>query len=194
MTATQRVRDRSTPPTDDVLLRAIAEGDLGSLGELYDRHVRSMWRAVERTLGSANDAGDVVHTVFLKLPRIARSYDGRADARGWLVGISVRLALRHRRGVGRFLRVLSGIAQMEGKRAPVSPEAQASDRQDLRRFEVAFEKLAPKKRAVFNLVEMEGLSTDEASRALGVPPATVRTRLYHARLELHDAVIRWREP
>jgi RNA polymerase sigma-70 factor (ECF subfamily) len=83
---------------------------------------------------------------------------------------------------------------MEGKRAPVSPEAQASDRQDLRRFEVAFEKLAPKKRAVFNLVEMEGLSTDEASRALGVPPATVRTRLYHARLELHDAVIRWREP
>jgi RNA polymerase sigma-70 factor (ECF subfamily) len=194
VTATQLIRDQSVPRTDDVLLRAIAEGDLGSLGELYDRHARSMLRAVERTLGAATDAGDIVHTVFLKLPTIARAYDGRLDARAWLVGISVRLALRHRRGLGRFLRMLSRLSQTEGDRTATNPEVLAGDRQDLRRFQAAFQRLSPKKRAVFNLVEMEGLSTDEASRALGVPPSTIRTRLHHARLELNGAVLRWREP
>jgi hypothetical protein len=28
--------------TDDVLLRAISRGDLAALGQLYDRHARSM--------------------------------------------------------------------------------------------------------------------------------------------------------
>jgi RNA polymerase sigma-70 factor (ECF subfamily) len=176
-----------------VLLRAIADGDLASLGELYDRHARSMWRAAERTLGGGADADDVVHTVFLKLPKIARSYDGRPDARPWLVGISVRVALRHRRGMGRFLRMLTGLALADLEGTATSPEVLASDRQDLRRFQGALQRLSPKKRAIFELVEIEGLSTEEVARALGIPPATVRTRLHHARLELNEAMIRWRQ-
>jgi len=193
MTAIQPNRGRSAPRTDDVLLRAIADGDLASLGELYDRHARSMWRAAERTLGGGADADDVVHTVFLKLPKIARSYDGRPDARPWLVGISVRVALRHRRGMGRFLRMLTGLALADLEGTATSPEVLASDRQDLRRFQGALQRLSPKKRAIFELVEIEGLSTEEVARALGIPPATVRTRLHHARLELNEAMIRWRQ-
>jgi DNA-directed RNA polymerase specialized sigma24 family protein len=41
---------------------------------------------------------------------------------------------------------------------------------------------------VFVLVELEGLTAEDAARALGIPAATVRTRLFHARRELQDAL------
>jgi RNA polymerase sigma-70 factor (ECF subfamily) len=151
-----------------------------------------MWMAAERTLGSQSDAGDIVHAVFLKLPKIALSYDGRADARAWLAGIVVRVALRQRRGLGRFVKMLSRLTSIPSERS-ATPEAVASVRQELDRFQTALDALSPKKRAVFVLIELEGLTTDEASRALGIPPGTIRTRLHHARQELHDSVMRGRE-
>jgi RNA polymerase sigma-70 factor (ECF subfamily) len=41
---------------------------------------------------------------------------------------------------------------------------------------------------VFVLVELEGLSAEEAARVLEIPAATVRTRLFHARHELQAAM------
>jgi RNA polymerase sigma-70 factor (ECF subfamily) len=175
---------------DAVLLRAVADGDLGALGELYDRYARNVWRAVRRSLGDAADVEDVVHTVFLKLPQIAPSYDGRPSCRGWLCGIAVRLAMRHRRGAGRFQRMLRAFGDTLTGRAPGDPERQAADGQELAAFERALAKLSEKKRVVFVLVELEGLTAEDAARALEIPAATARTRLFHARRELREAMDR----
>jgi RNA polymerase sigma-70 factor (ECF subfamily) len=175
---------------DDALLRELQRGDLGALGELYDRHAHDVWRAARRLLGNDADVDDVVHAVFIKLPELARSYDGRANAGPWLVGIGVRVALRHRRSTGRFLRMLGRFARTLTVRAPGDPETHSSAREELRAFELAFSTLSPKKQAVFVLVELEGLTTDEAASALEIPAATVRTRLHHARRELHAALHR----
>jgi RNA polymerase sigma-70 factor (ECF subfamily) len=185
-----RPEPRGVVRPDDELLRAIHAGDLGALGELYDRHARGVWRAVHRTLGSESDVDDVLHALFLKLPDLAHSYDGRANAGPWLAGIAVRMALRHRRGAGRFFKMLTSFAHTVARRAPGDPETQSSQREELRAFEAAFAKLAAKKRAVFTLIEVEGLTTDEVAAALEIPAATVRTRLHHARRELNAAVDR----
>jgi RNA polymerase sigma-70 factor (ECF subfamily) len=175
-------------PPDDELLRELQAGDLGALGMLYDRYARDIWRAVHRTLGSDADVDDVVHAVFLKLPGLARAYDGRAKAGPWLVGIGVRVALRHRRGVGRFFKMLASFAHTRAVSAAGDPETHSTQRQELRAFQAAFAKLAPKKRAVFTLIELEGLTTDEVALALEIPAATVRTRLHYARCELQAAL------
>jgi RNA polymerase sigma-70 factor (ECF subfamily) len=177
---------------DDQLMREIRGGDPGALGELYDRYARSVWRAVHRVLGSGADADDVVQAVFLNLPEIARTYDGRACAGPWLVGIGARVALRHRRSGARFVRMLASFAQTLSVKSPRDPEAESSGRQDVRVFEAALARLAPKKRAVFTLIELEGLTTEEVAQALEIPAATVRTRLHHARLELQTAIARTR--
>jgi RNA polymerase sigma-70 factor (ECF subfamily) len=191
-----RLRAHAQDPAraDDELLREIEAGDLRSLGELYDRHASKVWRAVHRTLGSATDVDDVVHTVFLKLPSLARSYDGRTEAGPWLVGIGVRTALRHRRGAGRFFKMLASFAHTVGDRVSRDPERHSSQRQELRAFEVALADLAPKKRAVFTLIELDGLTTEEVASALEIPAATVRTRLHHARRELAAVLRREGEP
>jgi RNA polymerase sigma-70 factor (ECF subfamily) len=179
---------RSLPRSDDELLHDVQAGDLGALGELYDRYAPKVWRAVQRTLGRDADVDDVVHTVFLKLPQLARSYDGRANAGPWLAGIAVRMALRHRRGAGRFFKMLTSFAQTIGKGAHADPEQHSSQRQELRAFEAALAELAPKKRAVFALIELEGLSTEQVAAALEIPAATVRTRLHPARREVQEAI------
>ena len=48
--------------------------------------------------------------------------------------------------------------------------------------------LSPKKRVVFVLLDLEGLTSPEASAVLGVPEATVRTRLFYARQEIAAAL------
>ncbi|MGA7123397.1 MAG: sigma-70 family RNA polymerase sigma factor [Polyangiaceae bacterium] len=187
MTAHVRaVHGQSTP--DPELVLSVAAGDLDALGELYSRYARDVWRAVLRVLPDGAHAEDVVHTAFMKLPEIAASYDGRARCRNWLCGIGVRLALRHRRGAGRFRRMLRAFTDVVVVRPSADPERGASNAQELAVLERALAKLGEKKRAVFVLVELEQLSTEEAAKALEIPPATVRTRLFHARQELQEAL------
>jgi RNA polymerase sigma-70 factor (ECF subfamily) len=169
-------------------LRAVSSGDLGALGELYDRYARDVWRAVRRSLADPADVEDIVHGVFMKLPQLAASYDGRPMCRAWLCGVAVRLAMRHRRGLGRFQRMLRGFAGSNVAPASATPEQNASDREELLCFERALARLSAKKRAVFVLVELEGLSSEEAAAALEIPAATVRTRLFHARREIDDTL------
>jgi RNA polymerase sigma-70 factor (ECF subfamily) len=171
---------------DAVLLRDVANGDSNALGELYDRYARAVWRVARRSLGNPDDAEDLVHMVFLNLRRIATSYDGRRSCWGWLCGITARAAMRHRRGSGRFQRMLAAYSDVRTDSPPADPERRASGHEELRAFERALSRLGPKKRTTYMLVELEGLSALEAAIALDIPEATVRTRLFHARRELHD--------
>jgi RNA polymerase sigma-70 factor (ECF subfamily) len=68
------------------------------------------------------------------------------------------------------------------------PEREAMGSQELSALERALAALSEKKRVVFVLVEVEGLTAEEAARALGIPAATARTRLFHARKELQAAL------
>jgi RNA polymerase sigma-70 factor (ECF subfamily) len=184
-------RGRRSPAkqaTDAELLTDVATGSLGALGDLYDRYARDVWRAVRRSLPDGTDVEDVVHATFLGLPQIAPSYDGRTSCRNWLCGIGVHLAMRHRRGAGRFRRMLDAFAHTLVGRSTTDPERRASGNEDLAALRRALARLSEKKRAVFVLVEIEGLSAEEASRALEIPIATVRTRLFHARRELQAAL------
>jgi len=173
------------PARSDVeLLARVVSGEIGALGELYDRYARDVWRVAQRMLGNADDAEDVVHLVFMKLPQIAASHDGRSNVRSWLLGVTVRIASRQRRGAGRFVKMIASFAQALSGVSQTDPERVVGAREELRAFETELAKLSPRKRDVFMLVEIEGLTSDEAARALGVPAATVRTRLHHARHQL----------
>jgi RNA polymerase sigma-70 factor (ECF subfamily) len=174
--------------TDASLLTDIAHEDLGALGVLYDRHAKSVWRVVQRVTNGAGDADDIVHATFLKVPQLAASFDGRPSARSWLIGIAVRLALRHTRTLGRFVGMLKRFSNATRDADRLDPEVLVSGRAELVVLEGAVRRLSPAKRAVFVMIELEGLSNDEVARDLGIPAATVRTRLFHAKQELRDAL------
>jgi RNA polymerase sigma-70 factor (ECF subfamily) len=183
-----RSRTPEIPESDAPLLVAVARGDLGSLGVLYDRHARAVWRVVHRVTNGRDGVDDTVHAAFLKVVEIAHTFDGRPSARNWITGIAVRLALRKIRSAGRFARMLARFAHARRESDTVNPEALTSGRQQVAVLDRALGKLSPAKRAVFVLVEIEGLAHDEVAEALDIPLPTVRTRLFHAKHALRDAL------
>jgi RNA polymerase sigma-70 factor (ECF subfamily) len=169
--------------TDAEIMRRLALGDTGALGELYDRHGARVRRFLARATADAEDVDDLAHATFLQAARSAGGYDGRASCHPWLVGIAAQLLRRRRKAVGRFLAFLSAFG---GSRAPApDPRSALHARHDVER---ALRGISEAKRVAFLMAEVGGLTCPEIAAALGIPIGTVWTRLHVARQELRRAL------
>jgi len=174
-------RSEAAPASDPDLLRQLAVGEIGALGELYDRYRAPVRSFVARATSHAEDVDDLVHATFLAAARSASQYDGRPSCRPWLVGIAAQLLRRRRQSFGRLFTVLSSLRGLRAATTDPRPalEARADVEQALRRISEA-------KRVTLLLAEVEGLSCAEIAVVLGVPIGTVWTRLHAARRELRQ--------
>jgi RNA polymerase sigma-70 factor (ECF subfamily) len=170
-----------TPDPD--LLRQLAGGEIGALGELYDRYREPVRRFVARATSDADDVDDLVHATFLAAAKSASRYDGRPSCRPWLVGIAAQLLRRRRRSVQHLFAVLSSLRGTRAVTTDPRPALQA--RVDVER---ALCSISEVKRITLLLAEVEGLRCAEIAEALGVPIGTVWTRLHAARRELRRAL------
>jgi RNA polymerase sigma-70 factor (ECF subfamily) len=171
-------------PTDAELLATVADGNLEALGLLFDRHGRGVRSFLGRMGVGASDADDLLQATFLEVVRAAGRFDPRLPARNWLLGIANAMLRRHRRSVRRTAARLVAAAGLARTTMPPTPAELFDEDEATRRLDRAFARLSPKKREVFVLVTLEGLSGEEAAHTLGVPVNTIWTRLHHARSEL----------
>ena len=177
------VRGNVPPTPDPDILRQVACGEIGALGELYDRYQEPIRRFVARATCDAEDVDDLVHATFLAAAKSAARYDGRPSCRPWLIGIAAQLVRRRRQSFGRFLAVLSSLRGVRPSAADPRPALQAhSD------VEWALGRISSAKRITLLMAEVEGLSCPEIAAALRVPLGTVWTRLHAARRELRRAL------
>ncbi len=184
----QVVHSLISEETDSEFVARVAAGDLDALGHLYDRHEPGLRRYLARLGLSRSDVDDLVQSVFLEVVRSAPRFDAQASARNWMYGIATMLARRHRRSLTRYTARLLSFAHLATQKKATAPDECCRSDEAALRFEAAFNRLSAKKREVFVLVLLEGLSGEEAAKALGVPVNTVWTRLHHARAELRWAV------
>jgi RNA polymerase sigma-70 factor (ECF subfamily) len=182
-TSPSTVRGNVPRTPDPDLLRSLAGGEIGALGELYDRYQEPIRRFVARATSDAEDVDDLVHATFLAATKSAGRYDGRPSCRPWLIGIAAQLLRRRRQSFGRFLAVLSSLRGVRATAADPRPVLQA--RSDVER---ALVRISAAKRITLLMAEVEGLSCAEIAAALGVPIGTVWTRLHAARRELRQAL------
>ena len=172
-----RAADGGPDGADTAALRRVAAGDVKALGEVYDRHARSLLTFIARVSGPV-DAEDVAHTVFVRAARLASSYDGRAaSARSWLFGITAKVLQERRRS---FVRGVRALLRLDSTSAP-SVIPGVGSRTDIERGLAA---LTEAKRVVILLADLEGFTCDEIAKMLRIPVGTVWTRLHHARREL----------
>jgi RNA polymerase sigma-70 factor (ECF subfamily) len=144
-----------------------------------------IYRLVRRLGWGQLEVDDAVQDVFMVLIDKLETFEGRADLRTWIHRIAINVVYEHRRR-NRRRRMLSSLTTHLSfwRASPSTPHALVESHDELGRLKEALAQLSPKKRDVFVLCAMEGLSRTEAAAILGVPEATVRTRLHYAREEV----------
>lgn len=168
-----------------VWLDAIERGDDAALTRLYREHHQAVRALVRRLLSSSNDVEDVVHDVFVAAPSAFRNYRGEGTVRSFVFSIAVHQVRHHVRATSRRRSWLERfrLAPVHAPE-PATPEHHSERRQLADRLARALDTLSFDHRTAVVLCEVEELTSVEAAKVLGVPEATVRTRLFHAKKKL----------
>ena len=165
------------------ILDDLRRGDLGGLARAFDRWHQRVRVLARRLLSDDAAAEDVVQEVFTALPRAARHFRGEVELETFLLAIAVKRARHHQRAAARRQRALARLSDEEPG-APRSPEQEVYRRELGLRLAAALDHLPLRQRLAFVLCEIEDLTSAQAAIVAGVPEATVRTRLFHARRRL----------
>ena len=175
--------------SDPEILARLANGEIGALGELYDRHHEPVRRFLARATSDAEDVDDLVSATFLAAAKSAARFDGRAACRPWLLGIAAQYLRRRRQGFGRWLKALSSLSRIQAN--AFDPRSALQARNDVDR---ALRAISEAQRVTFLMAEVEGLTCPEIAEALGIPVGTVWTRLHAARRNLRAVLEKESEP
>ena len=160
-------------------------GDSRAFRELFREHKSDVARLVYRMLGPSADLEDVIQEVFLQVYRSIHGFKGNSRFSTWLYRVTVNVVLMHRRAA-RSRPVFADASEPLATDDRVLPDEEVARRARVEAFYRLLERLSEKKRTVFVLHELEGVSPADISRMVGAPVLTVRTRLFYARRELAE--------
>jgi RNA polymerase sigma-70 factor (ECF subfamily) len=180
---------------EPTVCRGVSGNRSQELDCVVSRYLPMFYKRALRFLGNAPDAEDAVQDALLSAYRHLGQFRGQSLLSTWLMTIVTNAALMQlrRRHNGYF-----SLDQEQGEegltlseRLPdskPSPEEVCSAVEARNRLAEGIERLSPKLRRAFQLRDIDGLTTKEAARALGVPEGTVKARLARARAKLSGIV------
>jgi RNA polymerase sigma-70 factor, ECF subfamily len=176
------MRPRAEQPDDAVLLRAVARGDEGALGTLYDRHAGWLTVRLTRRCSTPDVVDHAVQDTFLALWRGAAAYRGGGDVAAFIWGIGIRRLIDAiRRDSGSRRRLPWSAAQSQ---VVTSAEDQVLVGIEHGRLGQALSSLSPELRSAIEATVLDGLTYAEAGVLLGVAEGTVKSRCHRARVAL----------
>jgi RNA polymerase sigma-70 factor, ECF subfamily len=153
-------------------------GVLGDLDRLHAEHAGALYAFAYRATSDRQAAEEIVQDTFVRAWRSADRFDpDRGTAGGWLFAIARNLVIDHHRRRG--VRPVSPVPgdDLEAVDQDASPEF---DRV-VESWQVveALGRLGPRHREAIVEVHLRGAGIAEAADRLGVPPGTVKSRLYY---------------
>jgi RNA polymerase sigma-70 factor (ECF subfamily) len=172
--------------SDAELVLLTQNGDLNAFNQLAGRWESSLYGFVRRTLGDAEDARDVCQEALIKAFRnIERLRDG-GKFKSWVHYIALNLCrdrFRSPRGRAETVPFEEG-GFTEAGDAPATARSRDTDRlaetttlSDVLQSVLA--ELPAEQRTSILLREYQGFTSEEIGEVMGVPAATVRTRIYY---------------
>jgi RNA polymerase sigma-70 factor (ECF subfamily) len=177
------------------LMLAFAAGDEAAFDDLFRRWAAPLLRHLERMLGEAAAAEELVQESFLRVYRARERYQPDARFSTWLYTIATRLALNELRRPSRrasHVRLGAGDGQDDPPLEIAAEESPAEGRVDARRrrgaLEEALAALPERQRAALWLAAVEGLSYADVARTLETTEASVKSLVHRARVTLLEKV------
>jgi len=166
-------------------LARVRAGDEAAIVAIYTAHHVQLRAFARRLIGDPQAAEDLVHDVFVELPRVVDRFRGEGELLGFLRGIAVNRARHHVRAAVRRRAAMQRLERELDSEAGFGSE-EVERRALTLQLMLALDGLPLQQRIAFVLCEVEELSANEAAELTGVPAATVRTRIFHAKRRLRE--------
>lgn len=174
---------------DDLdLVERIAGGDRLAMQVLYNRHRLKAFRFILRFVRDEAAAEDILAEVFFDVWRQAGKFERRSSVSTWLLSIARFKALSHARQ--RRDAPYDEDAAAEIADEADDPETDVAKRDKGVLLRNCLQKLTADHREIIDLVYYHEKSVEEVAQIVGVPAATVKTRLFYARQKLSDILKR----
>lgn len=179
------MREQATETGDDPqLLARIARGDRLAMQVLFARHRLRVFRFILRFLRDEGRAEDALAETFVDVWRQAGAFEGRSSVTTWILSIARFKALsiaRMRQDAALDDDYAAGLADEAD-----NPEVEMAKSDKAALLRACLQKLSAEHREIVDLVYYHEQSVEEAAAIIGIPPATVKTRLFYARQKLSE--------
>ena len=172
--------DSRIPTVDERLIQRCRQGEQDARRELFQHTSDDVRRILFRLAGPVADFEDLVQQVYLAVFASIDGFRGESSFSTWLFSVCLHVVRKRSRSRGRWLRLRARLAAN-----PPAPAADARAEVDqaerARRVWHTLDSLSVRQREVLVMYEMEGMTGPQIAEILGIPQATVWTRLHHAR-------------
>lgn len=161
---------------------------------LVKRFAPLVFAHARRMVHDSDEAEEVLQLTFMKACEKIDSFEGRSSLGTWLYRIATNQALMKLRSQKRdFVPLADAVEHLQPDDIPQNtyswsklPTTAALDAELRTQLEAALNELPDGLRVVFVLRDLQGLSTDETARHLGLGTSAVKVRLHRARLRLRE--------
>ena len=187
-------------PSENTLIKSAQHGDIDAFNKLVLHYQGLLYRIALRIVRDECVAEDAVQEAMIHAFRHIKSFRG-GNFKSWLARVTVnavydelRRGKRHN-GIPLELFTNEGdeIESPDWMRDPESsPEERAEQSELQRAMHRCIKSLVPDYRLMVILVDMEGMSYEEAAYVARVPVGTVKSRLARARMQLREALQTYR--
>ncbi len=161
------------------LLAKVANKDSGAFQQLYDEFANRVFRYALTILHDRHLAEEIAQETMIAVWNGAHRFAGRSKPSTWIFGIARNQALT-------LLRKEKKAEKLpEQNLVQADPSKHILEREHMSK---ALEKLSSDHREVVYLTFYEGLSYGEIAEILGIPPGTVKSRMFHAKRKLAEAL------
>ena len=179
-------RASASDSSDETLVARIAAGDKLAMQVLFARHRTPVYRWLLRLVGNETVAEDLLSDVFFDVWQQAGRFEGRSAVTTWLLSIArfKALSARRRRTDAALDETIEATVADSADNAEVALEKKHQGEV----LRAAMTKLSREHREIIDLIYYHEKSIDDASQVLGIPSATVKTRMFYARKKLAQLV------
>ncbi len=183
-----------TEDQQELSLELLRTGDRAEIARLVDIHSTQIYRLALKMLANPQDAEDVLQNTFLKALQALPKFEGRSSISTWLYRIAVNEALMTIRKRKPEVDLQLNAKDDDDEDLLLTsftdwcclPESELMSSEAQNHLDKAIQQLSEKLRVVFILRDIEKLSIQETSKALGITETSVKTRLLRARLKMRE--------
>jgi RNA polymerase sigma-70 factor, ECF subfamily len=172
-------------------MHRIQAGDHGALDEALEKYWEPLVRYAYGSLGNRDGAEDSAQEAFVRLWQHRAEWCAQGSLRGYLYRI-LRNYLHNERRAMRVRARWRDRALRRERRGPLTP-IEFVERSELSdAVGAALSALPPRRREIFSLSRVHGLSYQEIAETLGISPQTVANQMSAALSTLREQLARFR--